>query len=87
MRNMMIHNNGIVDGRFKNTKTYDRVKDLIEGDLLILNEDVINGYHKDILSVSAIISDIFRENYVKLRNKTIVLHYFASSYILSADVE
>lgn len=78
MRNTMIHNNGMVDERFRNSKTFNRVKDYVDGDLLILNQDVIHHYHESILKIATIISDLFRSNYQRLRNKVIVLHYFSN---------
>ncbi len=78
MRNTMIHNNGMVDERFRNSKTFNRVEHYIDGDLLILSQDAINHYHESILKTADIVSDIFRLNYQRLRNKVIALHYFSN---------
>ena len=81
MRNTMIHNNGMVDEKFRKSKTFNRVKKYVDGDLLILNQDTINYYYEIILKVSKIMSDLFRLNYQRLRNNVILLHYFSKPEI------
>ena len=38
LRNMMIHNNGSVDERFKSTHTYSRLSDRVDDKLLRLED-------------------------------------------------
>lgn len=76
LRNMMIHNNGSVDQRFKTTNTYSRLKDRIDGNLIKLTSVDIQRYMKNVVYATVDISNMFLERYYRERNAVIANYYF-----------
>ncbi len=79
MRNMMIHNNGMIDSRFRNTKTFERLRNSIDDNLLFLDQKMIEHYYNTVSKTAEIISGIFRTKYKELKNAMIAMHHFTSS--------
>ena len=80
MRNMMVHNNGIIDERFKQTKTYQRMMAKSDGRLLKLEKKDVDYYFSDIIIAVAVISDLYLRNYYKYRNIVVANYYFNDGY-------
>ena len=76
LRNMMVHNNGSVDQRFKTTSTYGRLKNKTNGNLFKLTEEDIQRYLKSVVYATVDISNMFLEKYYSERNAVIANHYF-----------
>ena len=78
MRNVIIHNNGMIDSQFKSTKTFERLHKSINGNLLILNQKMIKHYYNTVSQTAKILSDIFRKKYNELKNKMIAMYHFSN---------
>lgn len=76
IRNTIIHNNGMIDDKFKKTKTFQRIQDCICGDLIFLDEKEINNYLKQVTQISDIIGKAFEEKYSMLKYGLIANYYF-----------
>jgi hypothetical protein len=76
LRNMIVHNNGRIDARFKTTKTFSRNKTNIVGDLYKLDKDTIMKYFANLIIAMADISNIFLNRYKASVNSTIANYYF-----------
>lgn len=76
IRNVFIHNNGIIDQRFRNSVTYERVSKKIEGNLIFITESDINKYLNAVLNAITIfegqVQNIFHEKMPEI----IANHYF-----------
>lgn len=81
LRNMMIHNNGRMDERFKSTPTYMRLQDHVEGDLFRLEDTDLAKYLKSVIVAVSKITDIYLEKYYIHRNATVANFYFNNSKI------
>lgn len=76
IRNTIIHNNGMIDDKFKETKTFQRIQDCICGDLIFLDEKEINNYLKQVTQIADIIGKAFEEKYSMLKYGLIANYYF-----------
>ena len=76
IRNTIIHNNGMIDDKFKKTKTFQRIQDCICGDLIFLDEKEINNYLKQVTQIADIIGKAFEEKYSMLKYGLIANYYF-----------
>lgn len=76
LRNVIVHNNGIVDATFKNTKTYQRVKNQITGNHFFLDEKDIEQYSTCLVDAIVLISNKYLEELYKMRNTRISNYYF-----------
>lgn len=76
IRNMVVHNNGMVDNHFKSTKSYERTKKKINGDLFKLERADINKYLSSVIYAVTIISNLYLEYYYEHQSKVIANHYF-----------
>ena len=81
LRNMMVHNNGMVDERFKSTPTYTRVCDRIDCNLFRLEDSDIAAYLNSVVIAVMTISDVFLEKYHIQRNATVANYYFNNTEI------
>jgi uncharacterized protein with HEPN domain len=79
MRNTIVHNNGMIDLKFKNTKSYLRLKDKINGNLLFLNPKDILYYFEIVNSTIEILSNLFEKMYEEKKYVIIANHYFNSA--------
>lgn len=87
MRNMMVHNNGIIDEKFKRTKTYQRVKDKSDGRLLKLEKKDIDCYFADVVLAVAAISNLYLKIYYEFRNVVVANYYFNDGFSEKDDNE
>jgi len=76
MRNTIVHNNGVIDVKFKNTKTYTRLKDIIKGELLFLDAKKINYYIRIVCEVVETIAELFEEKFDEHKYSIITNFYF-----------
>ena len=76
LRNMMVHNNGRVDARFKKMDTYARNKDKVVGELYKLEDSDIARYLQSVITAVEIITNLFLQKYYESRGKVIANHYF-----------
>lgn len=76
LRNMMIHNNGRVDERFKETTTYSRFKDRVNDKLLRIDSADISRLTKSVLGAVAIITNVYFDEYLLHLNSVIANYYF-----------
>lgn len=76
LRNMMVHNNGRVDERFKKLDTYTRNKDKVVGELYKLEDSDIARYLESVITAVEKITNEFLKKYYESRGKVIANHYF-----------
>lgn len=80
LRNMMVHNNGMVDSHFKTTTTYPRVKDKLNGNLYMLKDEELQKYLISVISAATDISNIYLNRYYMYRNSVIASYYFNNGF-------
>lgn len=76
LRNMIVHNNGMVDEILKTKPTYNRFSDKIEGSLIRIEDSDIAKLLKSVIKAVEEISNVFLEKYFEGRNSTIANYYF-----------
>ncbi|MBP1920167.1 hypothetical protein J2Z34_002665 [Youngiibacter multivorans] len=76
MRNTIVHNNGLMDEKFKKSPTYSRIQKLVSGDLIFLNQDNINHYLKYVTEIVSTIAVLFNEKYSICKYSLIANYYF-----------
>jgi hypothetical protein len=76
LRNMMVHNNGRVDERFKKLDTYARNKEKVIGELYKLEDSDISQYLESVITAVGDITNLFLKKYYDSRGKVIANHYF-----------
>lgn len=76
LRNIFVHNNGHIDGRFKESKSYDRLKSNIRGELYCLQKADTEKYFKSVAKATLAITERYYVEYYRLRRKAIANHYF-----------
>lgn len=81
LRNMVVHNNGSVDKRFKSTQTYLRLKDRIDDKLLRLEDADITHYLASVINAVTCIANIYLEKYNLQRNAAIANFYYNNDEI------
>lgn len=81
LRNMIIHNNGSVDERFKSTRTYSRLSNRVDGKLLRLEDADISNYLKSVIDAVTNITNIYLDKYYLQRNAVIASFYFNNADI------
>lgn len=85
LRNMMVHNNGMIDDKFKKSQSFPRLQDHMDGNLFKLaNGDITNYFESVIIAVTEI-SNLYLKEYYARRNKSIANHYF-NNPILTKEV-
>lgn len=86
LRNMMVHNNGMVDEHFRSTPTYTRLRDHVDGNLFRLEDSDIATYLNSVIIAVTEITDIYLEKYFVQRNATIANYYFNNTEIKFEDL-
>lgn len=76
MRNTIVHNNGMMDEKFKKSPTYNRIKKIVSGNLIFLNQDNINHYLKYVTEIVSTITVFFNEKYSICKYSLIANYYF-----------
>lgn len=78
IRNTLVHNNGVMDTKFKNSKTFSRISNFINGDLIFLDNRIINEYLKYVSEILSAITNLFNTQYQKQLHSLISNYYFNS---------
>lgn len=89
LRNMIVHNNGMVDSRFSTTPTHPRWKDRISGSLIRLEDEDVSKFLGSTIQAVTIISNLYLKEYYQKRNKVIANYYFnhsTGSFTENADI-
>ena len=76
MRNAIVHNNGMIDEKFKKTVTFKRVESCLNGDLLFLNTEKTFYYLNSVIEIATIIAELFEEKYSTQKFAIIANYYF-----------
>ena len=76
LRNMMVHNNGMVDNRFKRTQSFTRLKEKVEGPLYRLEDADVRKYLESVVYAVTDITNLFLKYFYAKRNSVIANHYF-----------
>lgn len=76
LRNMIVHNNGRIDNHFQKTKTYDRLKDKVQGSFFKLEDEDINKYLDSTIKSISTITELYIEEYFEKRGSIIANYYF-----------
>lgn len=76
IRNVFIHNNGIIDQKFRNSVTYERVSKKIEGELIFLTESDIIEYLNAVLNTIKVFESQVHTIFYEKMPGIIANHYF-----------
>lgn len=76
IRNVVIHNNGFIDENFLNSKSYKKYKNLIVGNMLFLNEEIIKDFYFAITNLLEILETLFNQYFENNIHSLIVNYYF-----------
>ncbi|MGN0142904.1 MAG: hypothetical protein ACI4AD_11805 [Roseburia sp.] len=76
LRNTIIHNNGMIDSRFKKSETFLRVSDMVEGNLIFVKKDNINRYLGSVLELINAVEGEFDYIFNSQMNTLIANYYF-----------
>jgi len=82
LRNTIVHNHGKIDNTFKEKKTYENVKQYINGDLVFLTEELLDKYIESVMEMEKILSTIFLEKISEKMHSYIANYYFNNYPIL-----
>ena len=85
LRNMMIHNNGRVDERFRSTHTYSRLSDRVDDKFLRLENVDISSYLESVIVAVTNITNIYLDKYYLQRNAAIANFYFNNADVSEFD--
>lgn len=78
IRNTLVHNNGLIDKKFRTSKTFFRIRNLIKGDLIFIDEQIINRYQKYVVELLSAITNLFNTQYQKQLHNLVSNYYFNS---------
>lgn len=76
IRNVIVHNNGRADNKFKDLPSYIRLQDKMEEDYFKLEEADLDHYFESVNVATGQIIEVYYEKYVKYRNAAIANHFF-----------
>jgi hypothetical protein len=76
LRNIFVHNNGYIDERFRKSKSYDRLKSNVHGELYCLKKENTMKYFKSVATATLAITDCYYNEYYRLRRKAVANYYF-----------
>ncbi|MBR3608103.1 MAG: hypothetical protein IKL51_11140 [Lachnospiraceae bacterium] len=76
IRNTLIHNNGMADKKFKETNTFGRISNCLQGELIFLTPKEIDLYYLSIAEICDGLIKLFDETYLKEKHKLIASRYF-----------
>ena len=76
IRNVVIHNNGFIDENFLNSKSYKKYKNLIVGNMLFLNEEIIKDFYFAVTNLLEILETLFNQYFENNIHSLIVNYYF-----------
>ena len=75
-RNTLVHNNGIIDNRFRDSKSFDRLKDYVSGNLLFTDEKLIKKFYDSLTEIISALENYFNNEYQANIHKIISNYYF-----------
>ena len=88
LRNVIVHNNGMIDEKFKNGKTFSRVSDMLEGNLIFVNEHYLQKYLVSVLELIKAIETEFYNVFNDQMNQLIASFYFNNEILCeTADTD
>lgn len=76
LRNIIIHNNGFIDERFKKTETFRRISHMINGDLIFIKDGDVTKYLGSVLELLIAIEEEFDRSFKEQMNMLIANYYF-----------
>ncbi|MFA5585718.1 MAG: hypothetical protein WDA02_04135 [Saccharofermentanales bacterium] len=76
IRNILIHNNGYVDNKFKKGTGYSRSRHLIKNNYVVLDSNTIDTFEKVILKITSAIINTFNSHFEERLHSCIANHYF-----------
>ena len=76
IRNVVVHNNGMIDDRFKKTATYKRIPDAISGNLIFVTESMIAEYLGSVLELISAVESEFNTMFKQEMHGLIANFYF-----------
>lgn len=76
IRNVLIHNNGFIDDKFKNTPSFKRYKKSIKGNMLFLNKEIINQFVESITELMEVLDSLYQKEYINKIYNIIANFYF-----------
>lgn len=76
IRNTLVHNNGMADKKFKESNTFSRISNCLQGDLIFLTPKEIDLYYISIAEICDELIKLFDETYSNEKHKLIASHYF-----------
>lgn len=79
IRNTVVHNNGFIDDQFRRCITYNRITELIDGNLIFLSQKIISKYLKQLVALVNAITKSYEEIYLKNKYTLIANFYFNES--------
>lgn len=86
IRNTIVHNNGMVDDKFKNTKTFVNVQGCINGKLIFISKEIVNKYFLQVKKIADIIGSLFEERY-SLKKYELIANYYFNQPIIDKNGE
>lgn len=84
IRNTIVHNNGMIDKKFRNTQTYTKIASMIEGNLIFLTPQIIQSYFNDVLELITSVTKYYNSLYENTLHSLIANFYF-NSHPLNSD--
>lgn len=76
LRNIIIHNNGFIDERFKKAETFRRISHMINGDLVFIKDEDAAKYLGSVLELLTAIEKEFDKNFKGQMHMLIANYYF-----------
>lgn len=76
IRNVVVHNNGMIDDKFKKTTTFQRLSDVISGDLIFITDEMIAKYLGSVLELIGVVETEFNKVYKAEMHSLIANYYF-----------
>lgn len=80
IRNTIVHNNGMIDDKFEKSSSFPRIKDSVEGKLIFVDTNMINGYLSNVLELFSKIEQVFDESY-KAELPSLIANYYFNSHV------
>ena len=76
LRNIIIHNNGFIDEKFKKTETFSRISHMINGNLVFIKDSDVDKYLGSTLELLLAIEEEFDRSFKEQMNMLIANYYF-----------
>lgn len=76
IRNTIVHNNGMIDGKFEKSSSFSGLEDTIEGKLIFVDNNMISIYLLSVLESFGEIEKVFDKFYIEELPSLIANYYF-----------